>query len=255
MRVGNQTIDFFAPVQDWGVYAPLLIGLALILLAVTMFSGLIYWLRYQKRHQEEIRMFFELAERYNLTQREANFLRRLSRTLHMKPRYRILTEQDRFERAVRRLKSWRSHDKQHFLESIRQKLFGMTLHGMGEIRSTHDLIPGSRLLIQHSTEPQNFAWGHLVDKDDEGLLVVAGKNEHVSLPLRPDTPVTFTVYVPRHDPVRFASRILKPIPGPSRMIVLEHAPVLQNRFMAPENNPLLQQRHSPLSPPRERLAH
>ena len=161
----------------------------------------------------------------------------MARTQNLRPLHRILSEQDKFERAVKRLRGWERADRQHFLEVVRQKLFAHTLRSLVNINSTFDLIPGSRLLLQHVGNAKELAWAHLVDAEDEGLIVVVARNEGVRTPLRPKTLLDVTAYIPKHDPVRFHSQVLKVIPGPSRMLVLEHSRFIKktpNPFPAPK---------------------
>ncbi|MDP8244647.1 MAG: flagellar brake protein [Candidatus Hinthialibacter antarcticus] len=228
---------FFKPVQDFESLAPTLILLSIAIGVISVFAWAAYLVHAAGRRKKEKAQFHQLARRYNLNDREETFLRRMARTSAIRPLHRILSEQDKFERAVKRLRGWSRADRQHFLEMIRQKLYARTLRSLVKINSTYDLIPGSRLLLQHTGNATELAWAHLVDSEDEGLIVVVAQNEGARTPLRPKTLLDVTAYIPKHDPVRFHSQVLKVVPGPSRMLVLEHSRFIKqtpNPFSAPK---------------------
>lgn len=223
MNTNIGKIFFFEPIQNFESMAPILILLAAVIGVIGVFAWLMYAIHLSNRKSKEKQQFHQLAQHYNLNAREEIFLRRMARTSKMKPLHRILSEQDKFERAVKRLHGWGRPDRQHFLEAIRQKLYAHTLHGLVEVNSTFDLVPGSRLLLQHVGAANELAWAHLVDSEDDGLIVVVAQNEGVRTPMHPQTLLEVTAYIPKHDPVSFHSQVLKVVPGPSRMLVLEHS--------------------------------
>ncbi len=230
---------FFTPNQDFQSFAPVLALLTIAIGVISVLSWLLYAVRAAEKKKQEKNRFHQLALQYKLSAREETFLRRMAKAQNIRPPYRILAEQDKFERAVKRLRGWGRGDRQHFLEVIRQKVYAHTLRGLVEINSTYDLIPGSRMLLQHTGDANEMAWAHLVDSEDEGLIVVVAKNEGARTPLRPKTLLEVTAYIPNHDPIRFHSQVLKVVPGPSRMLVLEHSKYIKqsaNPFSNPKPN-------------------
>ena len=231
MNTNIGKIFFFEPIQNFESLTPILILLAAVIGVIGLIAWMLYAIHLSNRRRKERQQFHQLAQQYNLNPREETFLRRMARTSKIKPLHRILSEQDKFERAVKRLRGWNRADRQHFLEVIRQKLYAHTLLGLVEINSTYDLIPGSRLLLQHVGDASEMAWAHLVDTDNEGLIVVVAQNEGVRTPMHQQTLLEVTAYIPKHDPVSFHSQVLKVIPGPSRMLLLEHSRFIRKTSM------------------------
>lgn len=214
---------FFAPDQNWQAYLPYLAILAVLVIATVVMATFFVMIRQHERWVKEKHTFYSLAEKFKLSRRESTFMRRIAKVSGVRPIHRVFNEQDRFERTVKRLRGWHRRDRQQFLESIRQKVYGHTFRDLAHVRNTYDLIPGARLLLQETGKPGALAWAHLIDVDDSGLIVVIARNEPCTLALRPETRIEASVYLPNRDPIRFRSQVDKIVPGPSRMAILKHA--------------------------------
>ncbi|GEM_PF-4575740 len=214
---------FFRPNQDIKGLLPILAGLALVIVLVFC-AGLVFYIvrRYRLKKMDRKR-FHILAKRFALTRSEESFLLRLAKRMNMKPLTRIMNEPERFEKSVRRVEEKGRRQERRMVRSTREKLFGKTLEPGETLRSTHELAPGIRLFLDYVDFKQTALWGHLVDVDRDGLIVVIPSYHEIHVPLRPETRLEVTAYLPNRDPIIFRTWVKSVIPGPRKMVILGHS--------------------------------
>ncbi|MEW6236626.1 MAG: hypothetical protein AB1656_14675 [Candidatus Omnitrophota bacterium] len=212
--------QLFHPTQSLEAVFPFLIGFTFAVIAVFLLWIIIDYILFRRSATKELRLFYSLAHRFHLSNREANYLKLAASKNNIHPLSRILTEQDRFERAVF---SMYKKFRRLMIQNIREKLFGYRLKPAETIHSTKQLPPGSRLLLKYIQYPDALLWGHLIDVDKMGLIVVIPSYYEIHIPLRPNTLLEITAYIPEHDPVEFRSWVKSVIPGPRKMIVIGHS--------------------------------
>lgn len=212
--------NLFTPNQDWEALPPILFGLSLAVIVVLIWFVFKNYALFQKSQKSKKERFFEIANRYRLNKRETNFLYLLAKKHKIKPLTRLLFEQDRFERSVYRISKG---VRKKLISTIREKLFGKGITPSEGIHSTTQLTPGTRLLLKYLEHQNMVVWGHLVDNDSIGLVIVIPNYHEIRIPLRPETLMEVTAYIPEHQPVLFRSWVKSVIPGPRKMIVLGHS--------------------------------
>ncbi len=213
-------LNLFEPTQDWSLILPVLLVLLVILATLLLIWWAFEYIRQKQAQQKESEEFMALAKSRGLERRQIQLLKTLVKKFRIHPMSRILTEQDRFERAI--LSSVKDFQSM-MIQDMREKLFGNTIQPTEPIHTTRQLIPGTRLFLQYSDKKNTAIWGHLVDIDPVGLVVVIPSYREVKIPLRPKTRLNVWAFSQGHFPIQFSTEVLSVIPGPRKMVVLEHS--------------------------------
>ncbi len=247
---------FFKPNQNLENVFEILIFLCLLVGCI-----LLLYMVYSYYHKfliknKDVKKFRLLTDRYGLTHKEGSLLLRLSKEAHLEPIARILHEAEWFEKLARPVEETGRRYERWMVQSIREKLFGKILTENESIRSTRDLIPGIRLFIKYVDRKNVSLWGHLIDVERDGLIVVIPSYHEVRVPLRPDTRLEITAMIPHHHPLIFRTWVKSVIPGPRKMVILGHSDfVIESQdsnsiTMAP--NAIQSQWNEALEPPLKR---
>ncbi len=226
---------FFRPNSDFGASAPALYILSVSVFVLVVIGFLFYLARLKRTKNMELKRFQILAKRYALSRKEELFVLRLAKRAQYRPLYSILTNPEKFEKSVRSFISKDHQFEKKILTSIREKLFGRALKPDELIRSTHNLMPGIRLFMKYLDYKDNALWGHLVDIEREGMIVVVPSYHEIHIPLRPNTRLEITAFIPNHTPVVFRTWVQSVIPGPRKMVILGHSSFVLERSSVKEN--------------------
>ena len=219
---------FFRPSHSIEDFLPTLQAIFVILASMIAFWGFSYFLRVRKNQNLSWKRFLVQARRYAMNRQEISILRKLAISANLANPSQILTRQDLFERIARVIdKNGRRYEKR-LIHSIRNKLFGLNPLSADEMQSTDSLPPGTRLFIKYLNDPTTVFWGHLVDNDRQGLIVIIPSNREIRSPLRLNTHLEVTAYLPNQEPLLFVTWVKSVIPGPRKMVILGHSDFVVN---------------------------
>lgn len=240
---------FFEPQQSWSAAAPLLLSLALVIAGLIGLAYVIQWSRGIGGRAQDLERFNALASHFGLNRKETMILLNMARQAGVREKSRVLTNAESFEKMVSATEAQGFLGKrfirknQHLLSYARLKLFGRDIGPADKVENTQGLRAGLRLLIRYTDYAGAEVWGHLVDVDNEGLVVVIPNDRGISIPLRKETLLEVTAYIPRHDPVTFQTVVKSVVPGPRRMVVLDHAKRVSVKNL---NSPSLRDHFAPM---------
>lgn len=227
---------FFNPNMDFTAFIPIFIIMAALIAIVFIIAFAWYYRQIEMRQAKDMHRFRSHAVDYGLEKNDILLLLRWARWSKTHHYARLLTNAEAYEKLIRTVEKKNNATKQYLrytqqaASRIRLQLFGKDIMPDQKVESSYDLRPGLRLFLRYVDYADTAVWGHLIDVEDEGLIVVVPNKKEVKIPLRPDTSLEVTVYIPNHDPVTFNTAVLKNIPGPRIMIVLEHS-----TFMLPKH--------------------
>ncbi len=228
---------FFRPTQSIEHLLPaILVVLIMLLVALGLWAIYAVYQDFLARSNAWKR-FSGLAKRYRISRSEVYILRTLAEKANLTNPSRILTDSDLFGRIVRPVEGVGSKRDKRLVLSLRKKLFNQNLTPDESIRTTHSLSEGIRLFIKSPTDSSKAVWGHLVDNEDRGLIVVIPCNRDFHFPMRIEPHLEITAYIPNHNPATFITWVKSVIPGPKKMIVLEHSNFVVEKKTAPQNQP------------------
>lgn len=214
---------FYRPTHSFQEFIPTLRAISVILASMIAFWGFSYFLRVRKNQKLSWKRFLIQARRYAMNRQEISMLRKLAASANLANPSQLLTRQDQFERIARVIdKNGRRYEKR-LIRSIREKLFGLNPLSADEMQSTDSLPPGTRLFIKYLNDPETVFWGHLVDNDRQGLIVIIPSNREIRSPLRLNTHLEITAYLPDQQPLLFVTWVKSVIPGPRKMVILGHS--------------------------------
>ncbi len=214
---------FFHPTQSIESLLP-----TILVLLILMLIALALWAIYSI-YQDFIsksnawRRFRSLSKRYNISRNEVYLLRTLAEKANITHPSHILTDSNLFGKIVQSVERKGSRKDQRLILSLRKKLFNQTLTPDQSISSTHSLTGGIRLFIKSPTDSSKAIWGHLVDNEERGLIVAIPYNRDFHFPMRIEPHLEITAYIPNHNPATFITWVKSIIPGPEKMIILEHS--------------------------------
>ena len=214
---------FYRPTLNLQDMIPAFIGLLIVLIVLVCIWALYSLYRAQRAKSLSWKRFVVLAKRFSFTRQEFSILRKLAHSSQLSNPSRLLSSEDHFERVAHVLeKNGRRYEKR-LVRGIRRKLFDRTLQPAGTKMTTDSIPGGTRLLIKYLKEPDTVFWGHLVDNDKQGLIVIVPSNREIRTPLRLNTHLEITAYIPDGEPLVFVTWIKSVIPGPRKMVILGHS--------------------------------
>lgn len=228
---------FFNPNTDLTPFIPILIIIVTLIAISLVVAFAWYYQQMLIRNAKDMHRFRSYAVDYGLEKNDIMLLLRWARWANVPHYARLLTNVEAFEKLIKMIERKNTATKKHLRYSqkassrIRMQLFGKDIMPDQKINSSYELRPGLRLFLRYVDYANNAVWGHLVDIEDEGLIVVIPNKKEVKIPLRPDTSLEVTAYIPNHDPVTFNTAVLKNIPGPRKMVVLEHSTFMLSKHM------------------------
>lgn len=232
---------FFSPSQNLDELFPVLSGLFVLLLLLACMAGITHIWRQQARMQMTRRRFHSYAQRKELNNIEMYFTQQLAKQAKIEPCYRILSNQAFFEKAIDKAAIAKKYPEK-FIEAVREKLFDRTLYENSQSGNTLDLVPGCKLIMRSRYTDEKLVHGRLVDTDQDGLIVVVGRHKGSAGNLHPSEQLSVTAQLHNRKPVYFFTEVKKVIPGPKKMLVLEHADFIASvppQMMHRKANPLL----------------
>lgn len=220
---------FFRPSTNLAEMLPILAVVGLAVLASLLLVSFYYAYKKIELRSVDLHKFKILSRRYDLNRREQLFLMSLANYIRIPQKSKLLTNPETFEKTLHAIEHKGFFGKrflkrnERLISYIRVKLFGREIQPDEKIRSTLQLRAGLRLFLRYLDFADTAAWAHLVDVDQEGLIVVVPEGRELKVPLRKETSLEITVYMPNHDPVTFNTVVKAVIPGPRRMVILEHS--------------------------------
>jgi hypothetical protein len=227
---------FFRPTQSIENLLPtIMVVLILMLVALGLWAMYAMYQDFLTKSNAWKR-FSNLTKRYGVSRSEFYILRTLAEKANLANPSRILTDSDLFGRIVRQVERVGCKKDKRMVLSLREKLFNQTLTPDESIRTTHSLNGGIRLFIKSPTDSSKAIWGHLVDNEDRGLIVAIPCNRDFHFPMRIEPHLEITAYVPDHNPATFITWVKSVIPGPKKIIVLEHSNFVVEKKTAPQNH-------------------
>lgn len=220
---------FFSPNTDWARFIPILAIVGMLVLISLVVSFAWYYRQWEIRNAKDMHRFRSHAVDYGLEKMDVILLLRWARWATVHHYARLLTNVEAFEQLIKKIErrsiytQKRIRFSQKDASRIRMQLFGKDILPDQKIETSYELRPGLRLFLRYVDYADTALWGHLIDIEDEGLIVVIPNPKDVKIPLRPDTTLEITVFIPNHEPVMFNTAVKKVIPGPRKMVVLEHS--------------------------------
>ncbi len=222
--------DFlFRPNQDVKQFLSILLIISIVAAAVLAVWLIVYLRRSISARNMAWKRFRVLAQRYVLTRQEISFLKILIVQLNISQPSRILTSTERFEKLVKLKAEKGKRYEKKMIRSLREKLFGRTLQPFETVRSTHSIPVGTRLFVKYTDHPDEALWAHLVDVDHNGLIAVIPSPHRIHIPMRVDTSLEITAFIPQREPVVFKTWVKSVIPGRRKMFVLGHSNFVVDR--------------------------
>lgn len=228
---------FFSPNIDFERFVPVLVIIGILIIISLVVAFAYYYQQWEIRNAKDMHRFRSHAADYGLEKMDIILLLRWARWAKVRHFARLLTNVEAFEQVIRKIESKNAsiHRKIRFSEKdasrIRMQLFGKDISPDQKIETSYELRPGLRLFLRYVDYADTALWGHLIDIEDEGLIVVIPNAKEVKIPLRPDTSLEITAFIPNHDPVTFNTAVKQVIPGPRKMVMLEHS-----TFMLPKRH-------------------
>ncbi len=228
---------FFSPSTDFSRLIPLFVflGIAIIIILIVAFA--IYYSRWEQKQKKDFHTFRSHAADYGLDKEYIKLLMRWAKWAKVRQLSRLLTNQEAFEKLIKKVERRGSSKhlemgfKDEAVHRIRMQLFGKDITPGQKINTTLDLRPGLRLFMRYLDVQDTAVWAHLVDIEDDGLIVAVPKRKQIKVPLRPETCLEITAYIPKQEPVTFNTKVRRAIPGPRRMVLVDHS-----SFMIPKRN-------------------
>lgn len=221
--------NLFRPNQDIHQLLAILSGLSIATIAVCVVWLIVYLKRNRTARTHAWNRFRILAKRYLLTRQEIAFLQSLIKASNITQPTQVLTTAEIFEKLVKIKDAKGKRYEKCCIRSLRDKLFARTLGPHETIRSTHSIPVGTRFLVQYTDYPDEALWAHLVDVDHHGMIVVVPSSHRIPVPLRLDTQLEITAFVPQRDPIEFRTWVKSVIPGQRKMFVLGHSNFVVDR--------------------------
>ena len=216
--------------QELHQFMPVILSFGAAILGVLITAGIYYHSKKRKALVLELRRFRGLARHFILTRKEEFFLLQLLRGNGIRTFAHIFFDANLFERLVLSLEKKGRTGDLRLIVSVREKLFHRSMRPMQKdsrpiqsVESTQDLVPGIRLLLKYLDCEEQLLWGHLIEVNPNGLVVLIPSYQEIVVPLQPNTRLEVTAFLPDHDPVIFQSAVAYLLPGLRKLAVLKHA--------------------------------
>lgn len=220
---------YFRPMQNVEDLLPHLYTILLVLgILVILWLAINGILRWQARNLAWKR-FQAIARRFSLTRQEIFLLQKLAGSSKLSAPAHLLTNEEQFETIVKTVETNGRRIERRLIASARRKIFGGKRQSASSMHSTEDLPTGTKLLIQRVNDPEAVVWGHLVDNDKQGLIVIVPSHQEIRTPLHVESQLEATAFLSEQEPLIFMTWVQSIIPGPRKMLVLGHSEFLVDK--------------------------
>lgn len=214
---------FFRPTQSFEHLLPSFYMILMVLFFAVGLWMIITGFRWRQARKLAWKRFQVLARRFALSRMEIALLRKMALSSRIDVPSRLMTNENFFETIARNIETKGRRNERRLINSLRKKLFGRIIQIVSSMHTTHALPVGTRLFIRYVHDPENVVWGHLVDNDTQGLIVIIPPNRETASPLRVNTHLEIIAYVAEQEPLVFMTWVKSIIPGPRKMVIFGHS--------------------------------
>lgn len=213
----------FKPAESLEGMLPVLLMTAFLIFLLFWQGLLIYIVSTVQKRRREWGRFSTFAKKHHLTQNEIGFLKKKLKLYPMPIPAQILIDPDQFEDWIQHLETKASVTDLSCIHSVRTKLFGRELQVKDTVHNTRDIPLGTELHMINFKFPTMPVIGRVLEMEPDGIVVIIHETEKYAHLIQVENDLEVTAFFLNHPPVVFMTWVKAAIPGPERMLVLEHS--------------------------------